>query len=100
MGRLTRQQIAKLVGVAPLNRDSGTLKGKRSIFGGRAAVRRVLYMATLVAVRWDHSLKAFYQGLKARGKPFKVALVAAMRKFVVTLNARLRDEQAGPVVNV
>jgi transposase len=100
LGSLTRQQIAKLVGVAPLNHDSGTLKGRRSVFGGRAAVRRVLYMATLVAVRWDPTFTVFYQALKARGKPSKVALVAAMRKFIVTLNARLRDEHAARLADL
>lgn len=93
LGFLSRQQIAKLVGVAPLNRDSGTLKGRRGIFGGRRAVRKVLYMATLVAVRWHPQLKVFYEALKARGKPPKVALVASMRKLLVVLNARLRDER-------
>lgn len=93
LGTLSRQQIAKLVGVAPLNRDSGTLRGHRSIFGGRARVRAVLYMATLVAVRWQPEFKAFYQQLRARGKLAKVALVACMRKLLVVLNARIRDER-------
>lgn len=93
LGSLTRQQVAKLVGVAPLNRDSGTLKGRRGIFGGRAAVRTVVYMAALVAVRWQPEFKAFYQQLRTRGKPAKVALVACMRKLLVVLNARLRDER-------
>lgn len=92
LGRLTRQQIAKLVGVAPLNRDSGIFKGQRRIFGGRGDLRRVLYMATLVAVRWQPNLKAFYQQLRARGKPAKVALVACLRKLLTILNARRRDE--------
>lgn len=95
LGSLSRQQIAKLVGVAPLNRDSGTLRGRRGIFGGRRAVRKVLYMAALVAVRWQPEFKAFYEALKARGKPPKVALVASMRKRLVVLNARLRDERSG-----
>jgi transposase len=93
LGTLSRRQIAKLVGVAPLNRDSGTLRGHRAIFGGRARVRTVLYMATLVAVRWQPEFKAFYQQLRARGKLAKVALVACMRKLLVVLNARLRDER-------
>lgn len=93
LGSLSRQQLAKLVGVAPLNRDSGTLKGHRGIFGGRARVRPVLYMAALVAVRWQPEFKAFYQQLRARGKPAKVALVACMRKLLVVLNARIRDER-------
>lgn len=92
LGQLSRQQIAKLVGVAPLNRDSGTFRGHRAIFGGRAPVRAILYMAALVAVRWEPSFNAFYQALRARGKPAKVALVASMRKLLVVLNARLRDE--------
>lgn len=95
LGRLTRQQIAKLTGVAPLNRDSGIFKGQRRIFGGRADVRRILYMAALVAVRWQAQIKAFYEQLRARGKPAKVALVACMRKLLVILNARRRDELRG-----
>ena len=93
LGSFTRRQIAKLVGVAPLNHDSGTLKGHRAIFGGRASVRAVLYMATLVAIRWQPELKAFYTTLRGLGKPAKVAIVAAMRKFLVILNARIRDER-------
>jgi len=93
LGSLSRQQIAKLVGVAPLNRDSGTLRGHRGIFGGRARVRAVLYMAALVAVRWQPEFKAFYQQLRVRGKLAKVALVACMRKVLVVLNARIRDER-------
>lgn len=93
LGSLSRQQLAKLVGVAPLNRDSGTLRGHRGIFGGRASVRAVVYMAALVAVRWQPEFKAFYQQLRARGKPAKVALVACMRKLLVVLNARIRDER-------
>jgi transposase len=101
LGRFTRQQIAKLVGVAPLNRDSGTLRGHRRIFGGRGDVRRVLYMATLVAVRWQPQFVAFFRQLKARGKPGKVALVACMRKLLVVLNARRRDElRAQPAIAV
>jgi len=96
LGSLSRQQIAKLVGVAPLNRDSGTLRGHRGIYGGRARVRAVLYMATLVAVRWQPEFKAFYQQLRARGKLAKVALVACMRKLLVVLNARIRDERLHP----
>ncbi|MDM4769599.1 IS110 family transposase [Solimonas sp. SE-A11] len=92
LGRLEGRQIAKLVGVAPLNRDSGTLRGQRHIWGGRAGLRVVLYMATLVAVRWQPEIKAFFQRLRARGKPGKVALVACMRKLLVILNARRRDE--------
>ena len=92
LGRLNRQQIAKLVGVAPMNRDSGQSQGKRKIYGGRAQVRVALYMATLSAVRWEPDLKAHYQQLRARGKAAKVALVACMRKMLGIVNARRRDE--------
>lgn len=92
LGRLNRQQIAKLVGVAPLNRDSGQSEGKRRIYGGRAEVRVALYMATLSAVRWEPGMKAHYQQLRARGKVAKVALVACMRKLLTIVNARRRDE--------
>lgn len=92
LGHLSRQQIAKLVGVAPLNRDSGQMQGKRMIHGGRATVRIALYMATLSAVRWEPALRDHYQQLRARGKVAKVALVACMRKLLGILNARRRDE--------
>jgi transposase len=92
LGHLTRRQIARLVGVAPLNRDSGQSQGKRRIHGGRAEVRVALYMATLSAVRWEPSMKAHYQQLRARGKLAKVALVACMRKLLTIVNARRRDE--------
>ena len=92
LGRLSRQQIAKLVGVAPMNRDSGQTTGKRRIRGGRAPVRVALYMATLSAVRWDPLMRAHYQQLRARGKLGKVALVACMRKLLTIVNARRRDE--------
>lgn len=92
LGQLTRQQIAKLVGVAPLNRDSGQSQGKRRIYGGRAEVRVALYMATLSAVRWEPMMKAHYQQLRVRGKLAKVALVACMRKLLTIINARRRDE--------
>lgn len=101
LGRLSRQQLAKLVGVAPMNRDSGQTTGKRRIRGGRAAVRVALYMATLSAVRWDPVMKAHYQQLRARGKLGKVALVACMRKLLTIVNARRRDElrmQEGGVI--
>ena len=80
LGRLSRKEIAKLVGVAPLNRDSGTLRGRRLIVGGRAAVRAVLYMAALVATRCNTVIRTFYQRLLAAGKPKKLALTACMRK--------------------
>jgi transposase len=92
LGRLDRRQIAKLVGVAPMNRDSGTGQGKRRVRGGRAPLRVALYMATLSAVRWDPVMKAHYQQLRARGKLGKVALVACMRKLLGIINARRRDE--------
>ena len=101
LGRLTRQQIAKLVGVAPMNRDSGQSSGKRRIRGGRSPVRVALYMATLSAVRWDPVMRAHYQQLRARGKLGKVALVACMRKLLTIVNARRRDElrlQAGAAI--
>jgi transposase len=91
LGYLTRRQIAALVGIAPLNRDSGKLQGRRFCWGGRAQVRRVLYMATLVAARWNPRIKAMYQRLKAAGKKPKVALVACMRKLLTILNAMVRD---------
>ncbi|WP_024892208.1 IS110 family transposase [Luteimonas huabeiensis] len=87
LGKLDRRRIAALVGVAPLNRDSGQRRGHRSIWGGRADVRRTLYMATLTAVRYNPVLKATYQRLLAAGKRKKVALVACMRKLLTILNA-------------
>ena len=92
LGHLDRRQIAKLVGVAPMNRDSGKHQGKRTIYGGRAQMRVALYMATLSAVRWEPELKAHYQQLRARGKVAKVALVACMRKMLGIVNARRRSE--------
>lgn len=91
LGQLNRKAVAKLYGVAPLARDSGTFRGRRTTWGGRASARSALYMAALSAVRYDPVLKAFYQGLLARGKLKKVALVAAMRKLLIILNARMRD---------
>jgi transposase len=93
LGTLDRRKIAALVGVAPFNRDSGTLRGKRTVWGGRAAVRATLYMATLVASRWNPVIAAFYRRLRATGKPAKVALTACMRKLLVILNAVLRDRR-------
>ena len=93
LGRLDRKQIAALVGVAPLNRDSGTLRGKRTVWGGRAHVRAVLYMSTLVAVRYNPVLKTFYARLRAAGKAPKLALTACMRKLLTMLNAMARDGQ-------
>jgi transposase len=93
LGRLNRKQIASLVGVAPHACDSGTLRGKRMVWGGRAAVREALYMAALAASRFNPVLRAFYQRLLAAGKPRKVALVACMRKLLTILNAIIRDGQ-------
>jgi transposase len=90
LGQLDRRAIAKLVGVAPLNDDSGTLHGRRHIWGGRAAVRARLYMAALVASRHNPSIRAFYERLRTAGKPAKVALVACMRKLLVLCNSVLR----------
>jgi transposase len=90
LGTLTAKQIAALVGVAPFNRDSGTLRGKRTVWGGRAQVRAVLYMGTLVATRFNPVIHAFYQRLCAAGKAKKVALTACMRKLLIILNAMLK----------
>lgn len=87
LGQLDRRRVAALVGVAPLNRDSGQMRGQRSIWGGRAEVRRTLYMATLTAVRYNPVLKPYYERLLAVGKRKKVALVACMRKLLTMLNA-------------
>jgi transposase len=91
LGRLNRQEISALVGVAPFNRDSGKFRGRRAIWGGRAAVRSVLYMATLTARRCNPVIKTFAQRLEAAGKPFKVVMVACMRKLLVILNTMLKN---------
>lgn len=93
LGALNRSQIAALVGVAPKNYDSGKKRGKRRISGGRFCVRKLLYMAALASIRHNTKLKDFYDDLKARGKESKVALVAVMRKIIITLNAMLRDNK-------
>ncbi len=93
LGRLSRREIAALVGVAPLNRDSGTLRGKRLVWGGRGSVRAALFMATLVGVRWNPVLRAFYERLRAAGKPAKVALTACMRKLLTILSAMVRQHR-------
>jgi len=93
LGRLDRRQIAALTGVAPFNRDSGTLRGRRTITGGRAVVRSALYMSVLVSIRRKLPLAHTYHRLRASGKPAKVAIVACMRKLVTTLNAILRDKK-------
>ena len=92
LGTLDRKKIAALVGVAPFNRDSGTLRGKRTIWGGHANVRAALYMAALVASRYNPTLSRFYQRLLQAGKPKKVALTAVMRKLLTILNAIIRDQ--------
>lgn len=94
LGTLGRRQISKLVGVAPLADDSGPRKGKRRIWGGRADVRAVVYMAALVAIRHNPVMKVFHSRLIAAGKPKKVAIVACMRKLLTILNAMLRDQTA------
>jgi len=91
LGKLNRRQIAALVGLAPFNRDSGTMKGRRAIWGGRAEIRAVLYMSTLAAIRSNPVIKAFYQRLRAAGKEHKVAAVACMRKFLTILNVMVKN---------
>jgi transposase len=93
LGQLNRKEIAALVGVAPCNRDSGTLRGRRTIWGGRASVRAVLYMSALVASRYNPVIRAFYQRLLAAGKVKKVALTACMRKLLTMLNAMVKHHR-------
>jgi len=93
LGSLDCKQIAALVGVAPLNRDSGRFRGRRQIFGGRKEVRTVLYMATLSAIRYNHMLRRFWTRLRTNGKAAPVALVASMRKLLVVLNAISRTNE-------
>ncbi len=92
LGQLNRREIAALAGVAPFNRDSGRYRGKRSVWGGRAEVRRTLYMATLAATRSNPTIRAFYQRLRAAGKPPKVGLTACMRKLLTILNVMLKNQ--------
>ena len=94
LGKLNRRQIAALVGVAPFNRDSGIMKGKRSVWGGRASIRAVLYMATLASTRYNPVIRSFYQQLLVRGKAKKVALVACMRRLLTIMNAILKYQRA------
>jgi len=91
LGKLNRQQISKLVGLAPLNRDSGQKHGPRHIYGGRASVRSMLYMATLTAIRYNPVIKAFYERLIANHKVFKVAITACMRKLLAIVNLMVRN---------
>ena len=93
LGTLNRKQIAALVGVAPINRDSGTMRGRRGVWGGRARVRMVLYMGALVASRHNPVIRQFYQRLLAAGKSKKVALTACMRKLLVILNGMVKSGQ-------
>ncbi|MDR6696651.1 IS110 family transposase [Stenotrophomonas sp. 1337] len=97
LGKISGKAVASLVGVAPMSHDSGTMRGKRSIHGGRAEIRQVLYMASMSAMRHEPRLRDFYQSLRARGKEGKVAIVAVMRKMLVILNARMRDAQGGSI---
>jgi transposase len=92
LGKLSRKEIAALVGVAPLNRDSGQFRGRRQVWGGRSHVRTALYMAALVASRYNPAIKSFYQRLLSVGKPKKVALTACMRKLLTILNAMMRHQ--------
>jgi len=93
LGQLDRRRIAALVGIAPFNRDSGQWRGRRMIGGGRATVRRALYMPTVVAIQHNPAIAACYHRLVQSGRPKKVALIAAMRKLLTTLNAMLRDHR-------
>ena len=94
LGQLNRRQVAALGGLAPFNHDSGTLRGKRTIFGGRRALRSGLYMAALAAARHNQILSNFYQRLRAKGKPHKLALTAVMRKLLLALNHVLKPTLA------
>jgi transposase len=91
LGTLNRQKISKLVGVAPLNCDSGQQRGTRHIYGGRARVRSMLYMAALTATRYNPVIKEFYERLLAKNKPFKVAITACMHKLLAIINVMVRD---------
>jgi transposase len=92
LGQLNRREVAALVGVAPFNRDSGKMRGKRAIYGGRRSVRHGLYMAALVAARHNQILRSFYLRLRAAGKPAKLALTATMRKLLIVLNSALKPD--------
>ncbi|HWH72395.1 MAG TPA: IS110 family transposase [Candidatus Sulfotelmatobacter sp.] len=91
LGSLSGKEIGALIGVVPFNRDSGKMRGKRTIFGGRANVRRALYMATMAAIRFNQAIRRFYERLVASGKPKKVAIVACMRKLLTILNAMVKS---------
>ena len=94
LGTISHKSISYLVGVAPLNRDSGKFRGKRRIWGGRAKIRSVLYMAALVAVRFNPLIKEFYKHLRDKGKPKKVALTACMHKLLIILNAMMKNNSS------
>lgn len=94
LGGLASKEISGLVGVCPYSRDSGSMRGRRAIWGGRSTVRAALYMAALVGSRYNPIIKAFYQRLVSSGKPKKVALVACLRKLLVMLNAMMKHDQA------
>jgi len=100
LGQLSGRKISALVGVAPFNRDSGTLRGRRCVWGGRGELRAVLYMATLAATRCNPVIRTFYQRLRAEGKPHKVAMTACMRKLLVILNAMVRDQTPWQVKHI
>lgn len=91
LGKLDRKKISSLVGLAPMNNDSGGYSGKRAIFGGRTTPRSALFIIAMTAIRFNEDIKAFYQSLRAKGKEKKVALVACMRKMLITFNAMVRD---------
>ncbi|MBU2963832.1 transposase, partial [Citreicella sp. C3M06] len=93
LGAAKAAEVSALAGVAPMNRDSGTLRGRKMIRAGRIAVRYVLYMAATVAVRWNPGLKAFYERLRQIGKPFKGAITAVMRKLLILANALLTEDR-------
>jgi transposase len=94
LGKLSREQIAALAGLAPMNHDSGTMRGKRSIRGGRASVRSTLYMAAFNAMRYNSVIEAFTKRLTESGKPFKVVVTAAMRKLLIILNSIIKTNTA------
>ena len=98
LGTVNRQRLTALVGLAPFNRDSGTMRGRRTVWGGRGAVRRILFMGALVGMRHNPVIKAMYERLRAAGKPAKLALTACMRRLLSILNAMLRDGAAWQVV--
>ena len=91
LGNLNRQQIARLVGVAPTNRDSGTMRGKRTTGGGRTAIRNALFMPTVVAKQYNPTIKTFYDRLVENGKPKMVAIIASMRKLLAILNTMIKE---------